>query len=347
MDTLTHALLGALVVRAAFPAARSRKVLTNRQRMAVGAIAGAFPDIDYIASWVDPVVYMTLWHRSITHSLVLLPLWALLVGMLLAWLFKQHRAWPFTSLLAGAAILSHILADLITVFGTQILAPLSGWRASIGTTFIIDPWFSAIVLAGFIAGLSGRIRRLPRISLTLLAAYIGFQGLLKHQALSLADQHIARENLDDASATALPQPASPFNWKLIIQDGDRYEVAYVNLAGGYATDGAGGGFWNGVFATYRTPDKLAWKTYRRFGDRHSDYIRTLWENPQLDYFRRFAEFPVLYRVDNHADSHCVWFTDLRYVLPYMTPPFRYGLCRNKTAAGWRMRRLGNSNPDST
>ncbi|MFQ5642598.1 MAG: metal-dependent hydrolase [Thiogranum sp.] len=152
MDTVTHALLGALVVRSVFPAAHSRQPLTDRQRMAVGAIAGAFPDIDYIASWVDPMVYMTLWHRSITHSFVLLPLWALLVGVVLALAFKQRRAWPLVTLLAAVAIISHILADLITVFGTQIFAPLSGWRASIGTTFIIDPWFSAIVLTGFLAG---------------------------------------------------------------------------------------------------------------------------------------------------------------------------------------------------
>ncbi len=341
MDTVTHALLGALAVRSVFPASRSQQPLTDRQRMAVGAIAGAFPDIDYIASWVDPVIYMTLWHRSITHSFVLLPLWALLVGVALAFAFKQRGAWPFVTVLAGVSMLSHILADLITVFGTQVFAPLSGWRASVGTTFIIDPWFSAIVLAGFLAGLSKRYRWLPRLSLTVLVAYIGFQGLLKHQALSLAHDHMRREKLSDASATALPQPASPFNWKLIIETGNRYEVAYVHLAGGYSAAGGTGGFWNGVRTTYKAPDKLSWETYRQFGDnsKNSGYIRALWEDPQLDYFRRFAEFPVLYRIDNRADGHCVWFTDLRYVLPYMTPPFRYGLCRDKPAAGWALERL--------
>jgi inner membrane protein len=310
--------------------------------MAVGAIAGAFPDIDYIASWVDPIVYMTLWHRGITHSFVLLPLRALLVGVVLAFAFKQRKAWPFVTAIAGVSVLSHILSDLITVFGTQVLAPLSSWRASVGTTFIIDPWFSAIVLAGFLAGLSKKpYRWLPRLSLTVLVAYIGFQGFLKHQALSLAQEQIRRENLFDASATALPQPVSPFNWKLIIDNGNRYEVAYVNLAGGYSAPDDANGFWNGVHTTYKAPDNLSWETYRRFGDdmKNTGYIRALWENPQLDYFRRFAEFPVLYRIDNTADGHCVWFTDLRYVLPYMTPPFRYGLCQDNAAASWALERL--------
>ncbi len=341
MDTVTHALLGALVVRSVFPAPRSRQPLTDRQRMAVGAIAGAFPDIDYIASWIDPMVYMTLWHRSITHSFVLLPLWALLVGVALAFAFKQRKAWPFVTVLAGVSVLSHIVADLITVFGTQVFAPFSGWRASIGTTFIIDPWFSAIVLAGFLAGLNKHYRWLPRLSLTVLVVYIGFQGFLKHQALSLAHEQMRRENLFDASATALPQPASPFNWKLIIDNGNRYEVAYVNLAGGYSATDNATGFWNGVHTTYKAPDKLSWETYMQFGDdrKNAGYIRALWENPQLDYFRRFAKFPALYRIDNTADGHCVWFTDLRYVLPYITAPFRYGLCQDKVAASWVLERL--------
>ncbi|MFQ5642597.1 MAG: hypothetical protein ACE5FQ_02745 [Thiogranum sp.] len=173
----------------------------------------------------------------------------------------------------------------------------------------------------------------------MLAAYIGLQGILKHQALALAHAWMRQQNIPGASATALPQPVSSFNWKLIIDNGDQYQVAYVNLAGGYSTGDAGEGFWNGVRTTYRAPGELSWETYRRFGDDDSDRIRALWENPQLDYFRRFAAFPVLYRVDSTADRHCVWFTDLRYVLPYMTPPFRYGLCQDRRATDWKMERL--------
>ena len=101
MDTITHSLLGALVVRAAFPAQLSKYPLDNRQRLLTGAVAGAFPDIDYIASWVDPLTYLTLWHRSITHSFVMLPLWALLAGGTLALVFRQGSEWRYLSMLSG------------------------------------------------------------------------------------------------------------------------------------------------------------------------------------------------------------------------------------------------------
>jgi inner membrane protein len=343
MDTITHSLLGALVVRSAFPAQQSKHPFTNRQRLLAGAVAGAFPDIDYIASWVDPMVYLTLWHRSITHSFVMLPLWALLVGITLSFVFRQRREWRYLSMLAGVSVLSHIASDLITVYGTQVLAPLSSWRASIGTTFIIDPWFTLIILIGFITGFKSASHRLPHGSLAVLLAYVLFQGGLKQVALSIAQGHVLGEGISAIRVAAFPQPFSPFNWKIIIETDDYYDISYVNLSGGYASARDGTGFWGKVRNTYKAPEQMNWQRQRRFGDAgpEAERVEMFWRNEQLDYFRRFAELPVLYRIDQDMEKSCVWFTDLRYVLPYMTPPFRYGLCRETWETTWGLNRLRN------
>jgi inner membrane protein len=212
MDTLTHSLLGAVVVRSVFPAQHSTHPFSNRQRLLVGAIAGAFPDIDFIAAWADPMIYLTLWHRSITHSFVMLPLWSLFVGVTLSFVLRKRGEWRYLSMLAGIAIISHIASDLITVYGTQVLAPLSTWRASIGTTFIIDPWFTLIVLTGFITGFKDRLTRVSRASLVVLVAYLLLQGGLKQQALALGREHVQREAIPAIRVAAFPQPFSPFNW---------------------------------------------------------------------------------------------------------------------------------------
>lgn len=339
MDTITHGLLGAVVVRATFPACKSSHPFSNRQRLLVGAVAGAFPDIDYVMSWVDPMIYLTLWHRGITHSVLMLPLWALLVGVTLSFLLRQRGEWRYLSMLAAAALLSHIASDLVTVYGTQVLAPLSFWRASVGTTFILDPWFTLIVLAGFVAGFKGASNRLPVASLVVLLAYVICQAGIKQHAFSIAREHVQREGISTVRIAVLPQPFSPFNWKMIVEAGDFYDIAYVNLSGGYAGDRDGEGFWNKVRNTYRTPEQLGWQRQRTFGNAgdEAEQVASLWENSQLDYFRRFAEYPVLYRIDRGQVTDCVWFTDLRYVLPYMTPPFRYGLCRD--AGKWSLERL--------
>lgn len=341
MDTLTHCLLGGVAIRAAFPAEGSRVSLSNRQRLTVGALAAAFPDIDYLASWVDPMVYLTRWHRGVTHSLILMPLWAIVVGVLLALLFRRRAHWRYFSLLAGTAVLTHIFSDLITVYGTQILAPLSSWRASFGITFIIDPWFTAIVLAGFVLGLRDRPWLPPSLFLGALVAYLALESAMKLQSLTVAEDHIQRHGLLEAHATALPQPFSPFNWKLVVGWDDHYDVAYINLAGGYSVGVDETGFWAEARRTYRVADRPAWQTFSRYGVEPGtvDLARRLWQNHQLDYFRQFAAFPILYRVDHASDHECVWFTDLRYVLPFMTPPFRYGLCRTNRQTDWHLYRL--------
>jgi inner membrane protein len=324
-----------------FPAQHSAHPFSNRQRLLAGAMAGAFPDIDFVASWVDPMIYLTLWHRSITHSFVLLPLWALLVGVILSFVFRQRGEWRYLSLLAGVSVVSHITSDLITVYGTQILAPLSTWRASIGITFIIDPWFTLIVLAGFIAGCKDSAALLPRASLVVLLVYLLFQGGLKQQALALGRDHVQREAIPALRVAAFPQPFSPFNWKIVVEAADYYDVGYTNLAGGYAGSSAGTGFWDQVHATYRSPGLMTWLRQRRFGapGAEAERVKRLWTHPQLNHFRHFAQLPVLYRIDREGERSCVWFTDLRYVLPYMTPPFRYGLCRDGAETPWQVERL--------
>ena len=72
MDTLTHGMIGALVGRACLP--RRPGALTPAQGSLVGAFAAVFPDVDYATFWVDPVQFLSVWHRGPTHSLLLVPL---------------------------------------------------------------------------------------------------------------------------------------------------------------------------------------------------------------------------------------------------------------------------------
>src|SRR5579859_6577212 len=145
MDTLTHALSGALLARATAP--KSPPAGSLARRVAAGFLACAAPDLDFVAGFFGPVAYLEH-HRGVTHSLVMLPLWALALSWLLAFLLREPRGWRALYGVASLGIALHIAGDVITSFGTQVLAPLSDWRAAIGTTFIIDLWFSGIIVAG-------------------------------------------------------------------------------------------------------------------------------------------------------------------------------------------------------
>ena len=154
MDTITHGIAGALIGKAVFrgedmfashPMNRSR-ILT--WSLMLGAI---FPDSDVLRDFFssDKLLIVT-WHRSITHSLLLLPLWALLLaGITRA--IANSRKWegPSFAALAGiyaVGILSHILLDLVTSFGTMIWSPLQWSRPAWDLIFIVDFTLTAILL---------------------------------------------------------------------------------------------------------------------------------------------------------------------------------------------------------
>src|SRR5882672_6655117 len=171
MDTLTHALSGALLARATV-----RKDAPPRsipRRIAAGFFACAAPDLDFVFGFFGPATYV-LNHRGITHSLVLLPVWALAVSWFLAKLLREpdgkdgKAGWRALYGVSAQGIGLHIAGDLITSYGTMIFAPFSDWRAALGTTFIIDLWFSGIIVAGLIFSIIFRKQRGPAVAALLV-----------------------------------------------------------------------------------------------------------------------------------------------------------------------------------
>ena len=343
MDTVTHSLLGALVARASAPAGTASHHLGLRERSVAGALAAAFPDIDYLTFWIEPLTFLAEWHRGPTHSIVLLPVWALSLGLLFAVLGRRRAHWRELVAVCALALASHIASDVITAYGTQIFSPISDFRISLGTTFVIDPYFSAIIVLGLLASWRWAPQPPARYAVLTLLIYVGAQWLLQRHAIGLAMDRVRTTGLTGATASALPQPFSPFNWKLILAHDDSFHVASVRLVSRDPfLDLRGSDLALArLAAAYHPADRLSWTTFSRFG--HSGAVqaqaREVWCHDDFRQFRRFARFPVIYRVDSDGEQSCVWFTDLRYVLPVLTPPFRYGMCRGGTDGAWMLYRL--------
>jgi inner membrane protein len=305
------------------------------RRVAAGFFACAAPDLDFVAGLAGPVEYL-LNHRGVTHSLVLMPLWAVGVAWVLAKLLREPGGWRAFYTISVAAIALHIACDVITSYGTMIFAPFSDWRAALGTTFIIDLWFSGIIVAGLIASAIAWRSRLPAIAaLAVLAGYVGYQFVQRQHALEFAREYADAHGLTSARVDAQPRPVWPFNWTVFVSDDERHRFAHINLVRREPRPyQPGDGFIARIDSPYLPLAQAIWVERSRYGEVGQQRIREAWQSPALGFFRWFAALPAF---DGTSEGgNCVWFVDLRFATPGRdVTPFQYGACRDSPREPWR------------
>lgn len=346
MDTLTHALSGALTGRLLARADRPSPAVW--QAVLVGTVAAAFPDLDFVLRYVSELAWLR-GHRGVTHSLLLLPLWGFVIAWLMAGLLRlfvragataARTGWRDFYVVACAALFVHIVGDLITQFGTMILAPLSDRRFGFGTTFIIDLGVSGILVAGLLTSAMWRRSRVPAaLAAIALVAWIGNSAVARSEAIAAAREHAQREGIPVVAVDAAPRPASPYNWTAIVFDGRNYHYAHLNTrrsAPLVATPDDH--FIRRFSAPYQPIAQAQWHTAARFGDTAvAELARSVWDADEFEIFRWFAMFPVLDEVGSPDGSSgvCASFRDLRFETPgRATIPFRFGLCNGE--GRWRL-----------
>lgn len=360
MDTLTHALSGALLARAICvrPAVPPPAVLAGTvpgrfsapwdgragaplpwQAVVVGTVAAAFPDIDFVVAWAGDMAYLRH-HRGVTHSLLLAPLWAWLLAWLTSRWFATTRAqaagWKSLYAVALAGLLIHIVGDWITPFGTMMLAPLSDARFGLGAMFIIDLVFTGVLLAGLALAAVFPRRRWPAVlGLVAASGWVVLASDARSDAIAFGHEHAQRAGIDARAIEAMPRPASPFNWTVTVFDGERYHVADLNTRRREPLVAApDASFVRRLSAPYQPAATASWRVLPKFGDDTPAWVRDVWTHDAMATFRWFAAAPVLVQaVDRPAagggNERCAVFGDLRFSFPGREAgPFRYGLCLN-------------------
>lgn len=145
MDPLTHTIMSAAVVRAAFPD------LDQRRGLILGVIAGTSADVDvfFRSLGAGPLDGMLL-HRHFTHSVFFAPLGALL-SILPFLIWKEDREkWRRLWFVAIVLYLGHLFVDACTSYGTMLLWPFSSRRLAFDIISICDPIFLALFFAGLV-----------------------------------------------------------------------------------------------------------------------------------------------------------------------------------------------------
>lgn len=343
MDTLTHALSGALLARATAPREVRADQLPLRLRSWIGFWSAMFPDSDFVLRLIDPLTYLTL-HRGVTHSVIMLPLWALALAFLFMLIAQRRYSWRAFVGIVALGIGVHIAGDVITAFGTIVFAPFSDWRAQIPTTFIIDPYFTGIIVIGLVASAYSRSPRVPAIAaLIVLAGFVGFQWTQHQRAIGVGRDYATANKLDAAQVHAIPQPFSPFHWMVVVEQPRGYRLAHISLTRDQPPPELppDANWLLRVSASYQPVRSARWQTFERFGNADPALAEAAWNTDALARYRQFALFPAVLRLDKLPERSCVWFDDLRFNLVGRHTPFRFGACRGNPSNEWKVYQLAN------
>jgi inner membrane protein len=226
MDPISQAVLGASV-----PQAISKKKYIVAATL-FGAVSGMAPDLDsLIRSDTDPLLYLE-YHRQFTHSLIFIPIGALVCAVLFYFLLARRWQIGFklTYLFCLLGYATHGLLDACTSFGTQLLWPFSNERFAWNTISIVDPLFTLPLLALVITAYRKKNPLFAQIALCWVIAYQGL-GFYQHQRVAHVGAQLAAERGHiPIRMETKPSFANILLWKVIYEVEDGFYTDAVRAA---------------------------------------------------------------------------------------------------------------------
>jgi inner membrane protein len=223
VDSVTQAALGAAIGGAIAPPGQRRKALL------AGAALGTLPDLDVLIDYGDAVANFT-YHRGFSHSLFVLPPFALLLWLALRHWWAPVREAPSRWLaIIGLALITHPLLDAHTAYGTQLEPPPVMWA----TLFIIDPLFTLPLLTGivFVAMRPAKPSsdRVIRSCVLVSLLYLGWSWVAQSIVADHAEDTLAERGLQGAPVFITPTPFNTLLWRIVVQTEQGYLEGFDSL----------------------------------------------------------------------------------------------------------------------
>lgn len=161
MDIVSHGFAGLLAARAV---ARN----PGRAGLAAAVIGALAPDVDAVARVWDPLASIST-HRIATHSLM----GGLMLALAVAGVARAFGG-SFRRLagLAYLGVLTHVVLDSFTPFGTAVFWPLDWGRWSVGSLHAADPIVTLILIAGLLPWRTRQATGVARAGALALLGYV-------------------------------------------------------------------------------------------------------------------------------------------------------------------------------
>ena len=220
MDNLTHTLTAVLLSRAGL----NRLSPHAAWLLVAGANAA---DLDVISGLSGQAAYLQ-YHRGPTHSLVAMPVLALLVTLLVRFFRRRGFSWGKAYLVALIGVASNPLLDLANPYGVRILWPFSSRWVNFDFLAIFDVWIWLLLGAGIavpwllhavsreIGAEAGSGRGMAIFVLCLAILYGGAKFVLHERAVAVLDARMYQGQVP-LRVAAMPSAVNPFRWVGLVE----------------------------------------------------------------------------------------------------------------------------------
>jgi len=317
MDTISHCITGAVIARAGFSDRLGNIAIIT------GIAASFLPDADVVMRIFarDTMASFIKYHRGPGNSIILMIPLALAIALIVNYISKKKALGQFF-LLSLLAIAAHTFMDLQTSYGTMLLFPFSNNRFALDFIFIVDFFYSGILVLGLISPFLWKKqgRRLARLALLLIMLYTTLCAVNHHQALSYAREFARRNNLDATSIASLPQPLSPFLWANYVATNDLVYQGFINLWGSRHT--APSDTFTGRYKSkFQSVNEVKYRSYIKFPD--SPLVKRSLTLEGVKLFLWFARFPIVLSEEIRDNNHIIRLFDLRFYSIEGRYPFLY------------------------
>ena len=327
MDSITHTFTGAVIAR----------VLNDEKIGNWGTIAGLamgfFPDSDFVLGLYNRHFYLQ-YHRDLTHSLLLIPFSAIFFSWLFVKLSKRHYFWRFYKICL-LALISHVILDLLTSYGTIIFSPFWERRFAWDLIFIIDLVFSGIIFIPLLASTfwKEKAQWICRGSLIGVTLYILFCWVQHHRAIEMTKVFAENLNEEVIQVASMPQPLSPFRWANYVETKDKVYQGFVDFLKKESSSSvhkqAEVKFhyfpffkrWGNLNGLYQPPGRIHYLSWQKSDG--SPWVKKALATQGAKFYYWFARFPIAKSVNSKDGRHRVEFVDVRFLVPGIRMPFVY------------------------
>ena len=195
----------------------------------IGALAGLAPDVDvFFQSASDPLLFLE-YHRQFTHSLVFIPVGALIVALLARFLLRPDLDWRTIYLSALAGYATHGLLDSFTSYGTQLFWPFSDYRVAWDNISIVDLLFTLPLLVTILIAIKRRSNFFGVIGMSWALAYLLFGFSQYNRAMGLAESLAESRGHEIQRLDAKPSFGNSLLFKTIYETNGFYHVDSIRV----------------------------------------------------------------------------------------------------------------------